>query len=231
MAFSDYKELLRKPMLEELDEHIGRASGGNIDKTGVFYHVITRTQGGENHFLTKGSGDYRHTMMCNLCEERGITIIFSVTMPNHTHEVFLTPSWEKLSDMIRTLNTNLSKYIRSHTTARIGEKEKIFRRYPIYIPIRDIVYLMTCGKYIYDNPNYLKEGKRYIPSETFWMFKTGHMLTGYDERIYQRLFGLTPAQIYELFSTKSKDQVIAYAKKQYAFWTPEMTHGVFYKKE
>ncbi len=231
MSVSDYKELLRKPMLEDLNGHIGRASGGNIDKTVVFYHVITRTQGGENHFLTKGAGDYRHSLLCNLCEERGITILFSVTMPNHTHEVFLTPGWEELSDMIRTLNTNLSKYIRRHTTARIGNKQRIFRRYPIYIPIRDIVYLMTLGKYIYDNPNYLRAEKRFIPCETFWMFKTGHMLTGYDEKIYPRLFDLTPAQIYELFSTKSIEQVREYAKKRYAFWTQEMTRAVFCRKE
>ena len=230
MSVSDYKELLRKPMLEELDQHIGRASEGNIDKTGVFYHVITKTEGGENYFLTKGAGDYRHNLLCNLCEERGITIIFSSTMPNHTHDVFLTPDWEILSDMIQTLNTNTSKYIRNHTTARIGEKTRIFRRDPMYIVIRDMRYLTVLGKYIYDNPNYLRADKKYVPYDCFWMFKTGHMLTGYDEKLYQRLFDLTPQQLFELFSTKTKEQVRTFAKKQYGNWPPERVRAVFYKK-
>ncbi|MBQ3831033.1 MAG: transposase [Spirochaetales bacterium] len=225
----DYKDLLRKPKDEELELRIGKASDKNIDKTGVFYHVITKSAGGDI-FLAKGAGEYRHNMLCNLCEERGITLLFSVTMPNHTHDVFLTSDWKTLSEVLRILNTNISKYIRKNAKAKFDKKTRILRRNPIYIVIRDIVYLFTMGKYAFDNPAYLREEGKYVPYDCFWTFKTGHMLTGYDEKIYLRLFGLTPGEIYEVYSKKTMKEVVEYAKKRFSDWTPDMTQRFFYRR-
>ena len=225
----NYKNLLRKPRSEELEYHIGKASDKNIDKTGVFYHVITKSTGGDI-FLTKGVGEYRHNMLCTLCEERGITLLFSVTLPNHTHDVFLTPDWHVLSDVMRILDTNLSKYIRKNTKTKLDRKTKILRRHPLYIVIRDIVYLFVLGKYAFDNPAYLRDEGKFIPYDCFWTFKTGHMLNGYDEKIYPRLFGLTPAEIYEIYSTKTMKEVVEYAKTHFATWNADITRSVFYKQ-
>ena len=227
-TISNYKDLLRKPKSEELEYHIGKASDKNIDKTGVFYHVITKSISGDI-FLTKGAGEYRHNMLCSLCEERGITILFSVTLPNHTHDVFLTPDWQILSEVMRILDTNLSKYIRRNTKSKLDQKTKLLRRHPLYIVIRDIVYLFVMGKYVFDNPAYLRKDGKYTPYDCFWTFKTSHMLNGYDEKIYSRLFGLPPAEIYEIYSTKTMKEVVEYAKTRFAVWTPDITRSVFYK--
>ena len=84
---------------------------GNIDKTGCIYHVITKSFDGGTVFH-QDSGDYRHNLLCRLCEERGITILFPVTMNNHTHDVLLVPDWEQLVAVYRILNLNVSKYLR-----------------------------------------------------------------------------------------------------------------------
>lgn len=146
--FIDYRSLLREPMAEILDVRIGRASSRNIDKTGLFYHVITKSQNGENIFLAKGCGEYRHRLLCRLCEERGITILFSVTMPNHTHDVLLTPDWKAISEVYKILGTNISKFIRKSNAEKYPKRERILRRDPVYIAIRDIVHLFVLGKYI-----------------------------------------------------------------------------------
>ncbi|MBR6347766.1 MAG: hypothetical protein IKR80_02315, partial [Spirochaetales bacterium] len=72
---TDFRDLLKAPRHDIYEEKIGRATSRNIDKTGVFYHVITKTANGENHFLSRGFGEYRHNLLCRLCEERGITVI------------------------------------------------------------------------------------------------------------------------------------------------------------
>ena len=101
--------LLRKPDNDKA--HVGKAVWGNIDKTGYFYHVVTKSWNGDRIF-NKEIADYRHNLLCKLCGDAGITILFSVTMPNHTHEVFMVPSWEALAQVIRLLNSRVSIQIR-----------------------------------------------------------------------------------------------------------------------
>ena len=226
MPASDYKELLKAPKHDIFGEKIGRASGGNIDKTGVFYHVITKTFNGDNLFLSRGFGEYRHNLLCGLCEERGITIVFSVTMPNHTHDVFLTPDWETLSEMVRILDTNCSKYIRNKEKERLRKGNEVFRRCPRYIVVRDAGYLFARGKYVFDNPAYLKREGKYVPYECFWMFKTAHFLGGYDERLYQVLFDLSPQQVFNLYSSSTMEEIREYARLHF---DAVKTRGFFYR--
>lgn len=213
-----------------IQEKIGTAGKGNIDKTGFFYHVITKSYDGGNIYF-KDTGEYRHTLLCKLCEDRGITIIFSVTMPNHTHDLFLTPSWELLNDVFRSLNLNVTKVFHRCYPRKYGSNSfRIIKRHPTYIVIRDIKTLFYVGKYIHDNPLYLeKEGKK-TPYSCFWMFTSGHFVSAYDETIYQKLFGLAPAEIKELYSTLSKDEIRKYAAAHFDDWTPEKTRAVFFKQ-
>jgi len=223
-----FRDLLRKRD-EDLDR-IGRASYRNIDKTGVFYHVITKSARGDNVFLAKGAGDYRHDLLCRLCEERGIILVFSTTMPSHSHDVLLTPDWETLCGVYKILNTNVSKFIRKQNPDKYPAGERILRRHPVYIAVRDMVYLCILGKYIFDNPEYLRKESRFIPHDCFWMFQKSHFSSAYDETLYKKLFGLEPRQLYDLYSSSSMPQIRQFAVEKYGSWPASQTRSLFYRE-
>ena len=198
------------------DNKIGTALKKNVDKSGYCYHVITQSWDKRNIF-NREVASYRQNLLCRLCSERGIVILFSTTMPNHTHEVFLTPSWEALSAVFISLNGNVAKYIRNHEKdGKLKNKRRIFDYCPKYVIIKDMVNLLYLGKYIYDNPEYLRAEGKIIPDSCFWMFERGHFVAPYDEKIYEKVFGLTYKQIYELYTTKTKKEVLEYAKRLYS---------------
>ena len=223
-----FSALLREMSDQNLEERIGRACTKNIDKTACFYHVITKSNDGSTIFYSD-TAEYRHSLLCKLCEERRITILFSVTMPNHTHDVFLTPSWETLAEVFRILNTNITKYIRKAHPKKYKAGFRILRRYPTYVPIRDIVTLFYEGKYIFDNPAYLLAEKKFVPHTCFWMFEKDHFSDPYDGDIYKKLFEMTPQEIFNLYSTKVKDEVLVFAREKYKGWNRKRTEAVFYK--
>ena len=107
-------------------------------------------------------------------------------MPTHTHEVFLTSDWQALSKVIRILNVQVSRFIRNEIvekTVRRAKEEgrtvnedylreresrhRIFDNRPTYIAVRDIVYLMFLGKYIFENPIYLRAEGKTVPFSCF----------------------------------------------------------------
>ena len=226
-----YKELLAQPKHDILQKKIGKASSRNIDKTGVFYHVITKSYNGDSVFLTKGAGEYRHSLLCRLCEERGITILFSVTMPTHTHDVFLTPDWKSLCEVLCILDTNVSKFIRKNNPQRYTKGSRPLRRHPIYIAVRDIFYLTYLGKYIFENMAGMRRENKFVPHECFWMLKSGHLPDGYDEKIYPALFGISMQELYELYSTTTKQELYDYARNLAAGWSREKMESVFFKQQ
>jgi len=220
-------DLLRKQD-EYANSNIGTALKKNIDKAGFCYHVITQSWDKKTIF-NREVASYRQNLLCRLCTDRGIAILFSVTMPNHTHEVFLTPAWKTLSAMVTTLNGNVSKYIRMHDKedGRLRNRRRIFDYCPKYVIVKDLAYLLYLGKYIYDNPAYLKAEGRAVPDSCYWMFEKGHFVVPYDERIYAQLFGLTYVQLLELYSTNTKTDVLEYAKRLYAGWSAEDNARLF----
>ena len=223
-------------LLEKQDEYAGSSNIGtslkkNIDKRGLCYHVITQSWDKKTIF-NKDVASYRQNLLCKLCSERGIVILFSVTMSNHTHEVFLTSNWETLSAMITSLDGNVAKYIRKHDKdGRLRNKRKIFDYCPKYVIVKDIVYLLYLGKYIHDNPAYLRAEGKVIPDSCFWMFEKGHFIVPYDEKMYEKLFGLTYSQILELYSSKTKSEVLEYARQLYAGWTDEDNRRMFIRDD
>ena len=224
---------LKKGISELSSENIGSSAKGNVDKSGYCYHTITKAWGNDNIF----SGDvakYRHSLLCKLCADKGVTILFSVAMPTHTHEVFITPNWETLSETIRILNTNVCKYIKKEMIKK-GRKNtvvtKLFCDCPIYAIVKDIRYLFFLGKYIYDNPLYLKEEGRIVPYSCFWMFEKGYFKEPYDKAIYKKLFGLEPFDLLTIYQTKTKDEVKATAKQLFIKWTEEDNKRLFINSE
>ena len=229
MAEIDFESLLKKPEDESLKERIGRACTRNIDKTACFYHVITKSNDGGVIFH-QDSGDYRHSLLCRFCEEEGVTILFSMTMPNHTHDVFLTPCWEALTKVMRKVDLNITRHLRRRNPKKFKPGFRILRRYPAYIPIRDVVSLFMCGKYVYDNPEYLRAEGKFIPHSCFWMFEKEYFPAGYDGSIYRKLLAISPKEVFRLFSTCTPMQILEYAKEHFSSWTPQRTKAVFYRK-
>lgn len=223
-----YKDLLRRRAIPKDAGRIGSAGRGNIDKTGCIYHVITKSFDGGTVFH-QDSGDYRHNLLCRLCEERGITILFSVTMNNHTHDVLLVPDWEQLVAVYRILNLNVSKYLRRKYPRRFKSGMRVLRRFPTYIVVRDIVNLFCLGKYIYDNPAYMREEGKFVPHSCFWMFEREYFSEPYDERLYVSLFGMTAREMLDIYSSLSAEQVRDIAVERFRLWTEERTRAVFYR--
>ena len=226
MADFEIESLLRKTDDGSVAGRIGRASSGNIDKTGHFYHVITKSFDGGPVFQ-QDIGEYRHTLLCSLCEQRDITILFSVTMPNHTHEVLLVPDWNLLMNTYMVLDRTIVRMIRLRNPKKYRSGVRVLRRYPVYVALKDIVTLFYEGKYVYDNPAHLRREGKYVPYSCFWMFEKGHFVVPYDEKIYEKLLGLTYAQILDLFATKTKIEVLEYARQLYADWTDADNRRVF----
>ena len=229
MAAIEFENLLRRPDGPGTRENIGRASLGNIDKTGCFYHVITKSFDGGTIFRQE-TGDYRHTMLCRQCSEHGITILFSVTMLNHTHDVLLVPDWESLADAYRVIDQTVTRTIRRRSARHFSKDVRILRRYPTYVAIRDIGTLFYEGKYVYDNAACMKADGKHVPHSCFWMFERNYFPCPYDETIYNKLFGLSPRELLGIYSTRSAKEVMEYANHLASTWTPEATRAVFYRK-
>lgn len=206
---------------------IGQSTSKNINKSRHCYHVITQSWAKDNIFYADVAR-YRQNLMCQLCTKAGIVIVFSATNPNHTHEVFITPGWNVLSAMFKSLKTNVSKYIRAHYENKARKGRRILAACPTYIPVENIVHFFYLGKYIYDNPQYLiKEGKQ-IPDSCFWMFEKDHLREPYDAEVFSNLFDLTPRELFDIYSKMTKDEVLAYARKRFSGWTDNDNRRVFH---
>ena len=195
-------------------DRIGTSAARNIDKGGHFYHVITQSWTNETIFYNDVA-TYRHKLLCDLCVRHNVVILFSVTMPNHTHEVVIAPSWEVLSQIFKTLNTNVSKYIRRHYSNKARFGRRILGICPAYIRIVDVMHLFYLGKYIYDNPDYLKKSDKPIPYTCFWMFEKGYLKEPYREEVYLKLFGLSYQELFRIYSTMSAKEVKEFAKAHF----------------
>ena len=222
-------DILKRSGSEPDSDNVGSTARRNIDKTGYCYHVITKAWGNDNIF-TSEAAKYRHSLLCKLCSDRNVTIVFSVTMPNHTHDVFFTPDWETLAEIIRLLNSQVSRFIKKEMAKRgrrISENTKIFEDYPSYVIVRDIKYLFFLGKYLFDNPAYLKEEGRIVPYSCFWMFEKSYFRDPYDKTLYKKLFGMEPPELLEFYQTKTKAEVKAFADMHFQNWTEKENRKLF----
>lgn len=205
---------------------VGMASTNNIDKSGVVYHVIT-TSWRKKRLFDMDLAKYRQNLLCELCAKRGITILFSATLPTHTHEVFITPSWEILSGMIRTLNSNVAKYARNHMPERLDGWGSVFAPDPAYVLVDSMDYLFFLGKYVFDNQQRLKEEGKSVPDSCFWMFEKNYFPEPYRADIYQKLFGMSPADLYSIYKNKTSAEVRLLSKQLFRDWTAEDNRHLF----
>ena len=218
------EDLFKERHVEE--KKVGMSSRRNIDKSGFVYHVIT-TSWRKKWLFDKELAKYRQDLLCELCSKRGITILFSATMPTHTHEVFITPSWEILSAMMRTLNSNVAKYAKRHLVERVEDRARVFSDDPAYVMVDSINYLMYLGMYIFCNQQYLKDEGKSVPDSCFWMFEKGYFPEPYNAEIYQKLFGMNASELLSLYKTKTAKEVWQFAKERFNDWTEEDNKNLF----
>lgn len=210
----------------EKENRVGMGSKRNIDKNGLVYHVIT-TSWRKKRLFDKDLAKYRQDLLCELCSKNGITILFSATMPTHTHEVFITPSWELLSKVIRTLNSNVAKYAKRHLSEKIEERGRVFSDDPAYVLVDSIDYLMYLGMYIFCNQQHLKNDGKSVPDSCFWMFEKGYFPEPYNAEIYQKLFGMNASEILALYKAKTAKEVWRFARERFSEWTEEDNRRLF----
>ena len=208
------------------ERKVGMASRRNIEKNGLFYHVIT-TSWRKKRLFDKDLAKYRQDLLCELCSEKGITILFSATLPTHTHEVFITPSWELLSRVIKTLNSNVAKYTRRHLKDKIEKTDRVFSDDPVYVMVDSIDYLMFLGMYIFGNQQRLRDEGKSVPDSCFWMFEKGYFPEPYNAEIYKKLFGMSYAELLQLYKTKTAKEVWLLSKQCFSHWTTEDNRRLF----
>jgi len=194
------------------------------DKTWQVYHVFQRGKNREAVFSAE-VGKYRHNLLCKICADHGVIVIYSVVMPNHTHDVFAAESLDKISYVMKILNTKVSQYIRKRQPDKYVNYSSMFDGRPTYKPVKNRVYLFYLGMYLYENPSYLKNN--FVPYSCFWMFEKGYLLEGYKKELYEDLFGMTPQEIVEIYKTKSKEEVYRFAVEHFSDWSSEKNISVF----
>lgn len=213
-----------------VDLRVGMASGNNIDKTGIAYHVIT-TAWRKKRLFDMDLAKYRQNLLCELCAKMGITILFSATLPTHTHEVFITPSWKILSNMIRILNSNVAKYAKKHMAEKLEGWSSVFGPDPAYVLVDSMDYLFFLGKYVYENQQRLKEEGKSVPDSCFWMFEKNYFPSPYRADIYQKLFGISPVDLYSIYKSKTSREVWLLSKKMFGDWTVEDNRKLFFREK
>ena len=213
-----------------VDRRVGLASANNINKNGVVYHVITSSWRKKRLFDME-LAKYRQNLLCELCEKRSITILFSATLPTHTHEVFITPGWELLSNTIRILNSNVAKYAKNHLSEKLEGWGSIFSPDPAYVLVDSMDYLFFLGKYVYENQQRLKDDGKSVPDSCFWMFEKNYFPSPYKADIYQKLFGTSPADLYSIYKSKTSKEVMLLSKQLFGDWTAEDNRKLFMKEK
>ncbi len=214
------------PQKERKNDY-GRSEYNSIDRNGHIYHTIQQGWNKDNIYNCDDAGIYRHNLLRRLCSTHGVTIIFSVVMPNHTHDVLMAEKWDDIAEVYRILNSRVSHYLRKKNPKKYLPGRNIFDERPVYKVVKDIIQLFYLGKYIYDNPlPYITE-KRYIPFNCFSTMEKGYLLSSYNEKVYIDLFGMDFTEMCTIYRTKTKQEVLAYAQARFSSWTQTDNDEVF----
>ena len=220
--------LKEKPAIEE--SHVGLASRNNIRKEGTVYHVII-TSWRKKRLFDAELAQYRKDLLHEECINHGVSILFSVTMPTHTHDVFITPDWETLSHVIKMVNSNVAKFVRRHMPDKIKNRRYVFSSDPAYVMVENINQLFFLGKYVYNNYSYQKSEGKQVPDSCFWMFEKNYFSEPYDSKLYQKLFRMEPKSLLEFYATHTDADVKEFAGIAFNDWTDEDNRRVFIRQK
>lgn len=125
-----------------------------------FIHIVSK--GIKNEFIfykEKYKQEYKNLLKKYLKEIEEIKLISYCIMDNHVHILIYTENIEKLSDLMKKLNTSYALYYNNQEN-RAGY---VFANRYYTQMIENEVHLNFCTKYIHENP--VKAGIVKIPSE------------------------------------------------------------------
>ena len=177
----DYFEII------EVESDAGNTKVGSVDKNGHCYHTTQQTRN-KMALFNSDIANYRHCILCKLCIRYHVLILFTVVMPNHTHDVLWGKNWETISTVLRLVNTYVVRYVNKNYPKRKGLP--MFNGRPSYKVVKSMDHLFFLGKYTQWNAE-TKEtpDSPGPPFSCFWMFPKSTFTSPYNPAIYMELFG------------------------------------------
>lgn len=197
-----------------------------LDKNAHFYHVVQRASNRDNIFDIE-LARYRNNLLNRLCAMHNVTIIASVVMNNHTHDLLMADILSDISTTIRLVNTEVSHYLRKKSPKKYTNGRRIFESSPYYRAIHDIVDLMIAIKYIFDNMKQLETKGGVVPFSCFWNMSKGYLSRPYNKSIYPMLFGMSEVDLYNFLNENTMQQVIDISRERFKNWTSQDNTNVF----
>ncbi len=198
-----------------------------VDKNGRFYHVVQRAANRENIF-DKETARYRTNLLCRICTMYNVTILFSVVMSNHTHDILMAESWEIIAKVMKEVNSALSRKLRKENKEKYTNGRRIFETEPFYRAIHDMIDLMVTSKYVYDNAKSIEDKGKFVPYSCFWQMRNDRLSKPYNKELYPILFGMNEQDLCTFFETHSSGQIANLAAMQYKNWT-QKDNDTFFK--
>ena len=196
------------------------------DKNGRFYHIIQRASSRDNIYDAE-IAKYRENTLCRLCAMHNVVIIFSVVMTNHTHDVLMGENLDSISNVIRLVNSAVSRRLRKRSPQRYTNGRKVFESDPYYRAIHDIVSLTIVGKYTYDNVMDIKLKNGFVPYSCFSFLEKGTVIKPYNKNLYPSLFGMSEQELCNLYKANDMHAVRQIALNLYKNWTLEDNDRIF----
>lgn len=197
-----------------------------VDKNGHFYHAVQRAANRENIFDIE-LARYRHNLLCRICAMHNVTIIASVVMSNHTHDLFMADYLDDVSTALRIVNTAVSHYLRKKNPKKYTNGRRVFEDVPYYRAIHDIVALMIAIKYIFDNAKALEVKGAIVPFSCFWNMSKGYLSKPYNKALYEKLFGLKDTELYNFLNENDMSEVRRLSLEMFSHWTKQDNDSVF----
>ena len=189
-----------------------------IDKNGRFYHVVQRASNKDNIY-DKEVALYRENLLCRICAMYDITILFSVVMKNHSHDIVMADNWELISKATKQVNSAVSKQVRKIYSKRYHHGRRVFASRPYYRPIHDIVDLHVVSKYTFDNVAKVEGKGGYVPYSCFWNMENGIVSRPYNKELYPVLFGMPVTDLCKLFKQNDISTIRRMAIERFSNWT------------
>lgn len=198
-----------------------------IDKNGRFYHVVQRASN-RDYIYDNEIAKYRANLLARICSMYNVTILFSVVMSTHTHDILIAERWELIAQVIKEVNSAVARRIRKKDSNRYTNGRRIFEETPYYRAIHDIVALMVVSKYVYDNAKDVEDTGKYVPYSCFWLMRNDRLPKFYKKELYTILFGMTEIELCAFFDAHTITEVREIATKRFKAWT-KLDNDSFFK--
>lgn len=185
-------------------ESAGTFRKGDVDRSYRFYHVIQQTYNGRR-FFTSPVAAYYHSCIVNQCPAHNVVLLCQVVMPTHTHEIFYTEDMMNISRMRANACRATTMIVKKELRAKgYSIPERVFQRFPGYVPIRSGAQMLYTLKYIRDNDLYLKAADAFAPYSCFKYWEKGYF-KGYCMDMLEEVIGIKTPELLALIGQDKKE--------------------------